>query len=84
MAEETADQLSSDAKLTLSTRPRGTEASQDGRVRDPAGGVGLWIEEQFGVGDAAMLVRYDLAKQRAALVVPRHGASRSALYLARI
>jgi hypothetical protein len=32
------------------------------------------IEEQFGVGDAAVLVRHDWAKQRAALIVPRHGA----------
>ena len=28
------------------------------------------IEKQFGVGDAAMLVRHDLAKQRAAFILP--------------
>jgi hypothetical protein len=31
------------------------------------------IEKQFGVGDAAMLVRHNGAKQRAAFIVPRHG-----------
>ncbi len=33
------------------------------------------IEEQFGIGDAAMLVRQQRAKQRSALIVLHHAPS---------
>ena len=52
VAQEAHDEQGGEAELALGALAGGCEAGYDGLVGDAAGGVGLWVEENFGVADA--------------------------------